>query len=64
MRLKHVHGLKGNTEFSRTDEIKFEEFQDYVYYSQPSVVFVLLLELSNQEREMRSITHKKKKKNT
>lgn len=61
MRLKHVHGLKGNTEFSRTDEIKFEEFQDYVYYSQPSVVFVLLLELSNQEREMRSITHKKKK---
>lgn len=55
MRVKHVYGLKGNTEFSKTDEIKFEEFQDYVYYSQPSVVFVLLcraIQSREREREM------------
>ena len=52
MRLKHVHGLKGNTEFSRTDDIKFEEFQDYVYYSQPSVVFALLCSaIQSRERD-------------
>ena len=52
MRLKHVHGLKGNTEFSKTDKIKFEEFQDYVYYSQPSVVFVLLCRaIQSRERD-------------
>lgn len=52
MRVKHVYGLKGNTEFSKTDEIKFEEFQDYVYYSQPSVVFVLLCRaIQSRERE-------------
>lgn len=52
MRVKHVYGLKGNTEFSKTDEIKFEEFQDYVYYSQPIVVFVLLCRaIQSRERE-------------
>ena len=52
MRLKHVHGLKGNTEFSKTDKIKFEEFQDYMYYSQPGVVFVLLCRaIQSRERD-------------
>ena len=43
MRLKHVRGLKGNTEFGKTNKIKFEEFQDYMYYYQQGGWFCFTL---------------------